>query len=340
MGQNLNLADHEFNQALKMIEAEEIGQEEKVDMLMQIAMGIQQKPKSPGQILNAVKLYEKALELCPQSQILTRARIEARKGTAYQAIPDTGTGFLFKAQAQYEVALPVLIGSGLPEEVAEAEMNLGVVLQALAGFQKIPITECISAYQRSLRVFERNKYPTEYAILHNNLATAFLSIPMNDERAKMREALAVQSFEAALEVVNLVDHPSEYAMLQNNLGNALQYASSSHPVENNLRALEAYDESLKVRTRHDTPLEYANTISNKANCLRNLPDNPENPGSGNHGRLMQARLLYREAQQIFAAYGELGKENVIKEVLQDIEQDLGTSQAGSRGGKGFGEERV
>ena len=62
----------------------------------------------------------------------------------------------------------------------------------------------------------------------------------------MREALAVQAFEEGLKVVSLVDHPSEYAMLQNNLGNALQYASSSHVVENNLRALDAYDEARAV----------------------------------------------------------------------------------------------
>ncbi|WP_227651756.1 hypothetical protein, partial [Klebsiella pneumoniae] len=80
-------------------------------------------------------------------------------------------------------------------------------------------------------------------------ATAFLSMPMTDERGKMREALAVQAFEEGLKVVNLIDYPTEYAMLQNNLGNALQYVSSSHTLENNLRALDAYDEALKVRTR-------------------------------------------------------------------------------------------
>ena len=36
---------------------------------------------------------------------------------------------------------------------------------------------------------------------------------MADERAKMREALAVQSFEEVLSVITLVDHPSEYAMI-------------------------------------------------------------------------------------------------------------------------------
>ncbi len=107
-------------------------------------------------------------------------------------------------------------------------MNYGVVLQSLASVGYAPIHQAINAYQRALRTFTRDTYPTEFAILHNNLASAFLAIPSSDESAKMREALAVQSFEAALEVVTLVDNPREYAMLQNNLGNALQYASSAH----------------------------------------------------------------------------------------------------------------
>ena len=158
------------------------------------------------------------------------------------------------------------------EEMAEIEMNLGLVLQSLASVNAAPITAAIAAYQRSLRIFDAHAYPKEYAILQNNLATAFLSIPFADERAKMREALAVQAFQEGLKVVNLIDHPNEYAMLQNNLGNALQYVSSSHSVENCLRALDAYEEALKVRTRATTPAEYANTIANYANCLRNIPD--------------------------------------------------------------------
>jgi hypothetical protein len=110
-------------------------------------------------------------------------------------------------------------------------------------------------------------------------------VPFSDERSKMREAVAVQAFEEGLKVVNIIDHRSEYAMLQNNLGNALQYASSSHVAQNNLRALDAYDEALKVRTREAAPLQYANTIANRANCLWNLPDDPEHPEDGNRANL-------------------------------------------------------
>lgn len=335
-----HLSDHEFVQALAAIEAEDISEAEKVDMLVQIAMGIQQKPKTPQAIHNAVVLYDRALALCPDDEVLGIARIRARKATALQAIPEPGSEYLRGARVELEAALPVLEAHGSPEEKAEAEMNLGLTLQSLAGAGAVPITEAISAYQRALRVFTREAHPAEYAILHNNLATAYLSIPMADERAKMREALAVQSFEEALKVVTLVDQPSEYAMLQNNLGNALQYASSSHGVENNLRALDAYDEALKVRTATDTPLEYANTICNKANCLRNLPDDPENPQAGNVDNLMQARQMYREALGLFERYGDVDKIGMVQEVLAEVEQDLGTGQAGSRSGYGFGLARI
>ena len=335
-----NLPDHEFQQALAAIASETISDTEKVDLLVQIATGLQHKPKNPQQLHNAITLYDKALELCPDDEKLLTARTHARKGTALQAIPDSGTEHLLKAQLEFEIALPVLYEQGTPDETAEAEMNLGLVLQSLASLHAAPVTEAINAYQRALKTFTRDTFPTEYAILHNNLATIYLSMPMSDERAKMREALAVQSFQEALKVVTLIDQPSEYAMLQNNLGNALQYASSSHSVENNLRALEAYDEALKVRTPQDTPYEYANTICNKANCLCNLPDDLDHPEKGNRQRMREARELYRTACDIFQQYGDDAKVSIIHETLAELEADIGTGHTGSRSGNGFGESRI
>lgn len=335
-----NIADHQYQQAMAAIEEASSSPIEKAEMLIEIAMGLQQKPESARQILDAIALYDQALALCPDTETLLSARIHARKGTALQIVPSQAADYLLKAQAEFETALPVLKASGTAEETAECYMNLGLVQQNLASLNQGLITEAISTYQLALRTFTRETHPTEFAILHNNLATAYLSIPMTDQRAKMREALAVQSFEEALKVVTLIDQPTEYAMLQNNLGNALQYVSSSHGIENNLRALEAYDEALKVRTRADAPMEYANTLSNKANCLRNLPDDVEHPDAGNRVRLVQARALYREANDIFTEYGDTGKVSLLDEVLQELEADIGTGKKGSRGGKGFGESRI
>jgi tetratricopeptide (TPR) repeat protein len=312
----------ELRAALAAAESEDAIPSERAEMLMEIAMGFQQRPKSPGHLHAAVELYDKALSICPVDDSLLRARITARKGTALQAIPHQDLSFLNQALAAYEEAKPALAGYGMPEEIAEVEMNIGVVVQNLAGAGRARITDAIAAYQRALRTFDRTRFPQEYAILQNNLATAFLSIPFTDERSKMREALAVQAFEEGLKVVNLIDHPAEYAMLQNNLGNALQYASSSHVVENNLRALMAYDEALKVRTRETTPLEFANTIANKANCLWNLPDEPEHPGRGNRANLAQARACYAEAREIFVAHGETDKARIVAEAATQVEREI------------------
>ncbi len=317
-----NVADHEFTRALEAIEAENISVEDKIELLIQIADGLQKKPKSVQQLQNAVKLYDRALAICSPAESLLASRIHARKGTAFQAIPGSTMEYLLKAKCEFELALTELALSGLPEEIAEVEMNLGLVTQTLSGLNAASISDAIAAYQRALRVFKREKYPKEYAILHNNLATAYLSIPVTDEKSKMREALAVQSFEEALKVVTLIDQPGEYAMLQNNLGNALQYASSGHVVENSLRAIEAYDEALKVRTKHDTPPEYANTICNKANCLRNLPDDLQNPEHGNIENLYLAQRMYNEALAIFEQYGETTKISLIEEILQEMNQEL------------------
>lgn len=310
--------EDEVNAALKMVSDSVARPDEKAEMLMEIAMGLQQKPKSPSDLHAAVALYRESLQQAQGEGALLQARIRARMATALMATPSEDAALLEDARTELEAALVTLAAEGLAEEIAEAEMNLGLVLQNLAGAGRARIQDSISAYQRALRVFDQTSHPAEFAILQNNLATAFLSIPFSDESGRMREALAVQAFEEGLKVVNMIDHPREYAMLQNNLGNALQYASSSHRVENGFRALEAYDEALKVRTPQETPGEYANTIANKANCLINLPDDPSNPEAGNPKHLSMARELYTQAHAIFEHAGEFDKASTVSDALREL----------------------
>jgi tetratricopeptide (TPR) repeat protein len=325
-----SLALSQFEAALKAVESESATPAEKAEMLMEIAMGMQLRPKTVEPLEHAVALYRRALDICPADSPLLRARITTRLGTALQALPAGGDESLKEARGCYETALPTLKQSGRPEEVAELDMNLGLVQQSLSASGGARLHDAIQCYHRALRVFTRDAYPQEFAILHNNLAIAYLSIPLADERGKMREALAVQSFEEVLKVINLVDHPSEYAMIQNNLGNALQYAASGHSLENNLRALEAYDEALRVRNPRDTPFEYANTISNKANVLRNLGG----------ASLSRAQALYLEAQRMFAALHDSEHAGVVAAALLEIEREL-EDQPGSRtNGNGSGHASV
>ena len=318
-------ATAEVEAALRAAEDDTLPTVERAEMLMQIAIGLQTRPKSPDELHQAIALYEHARDLAGETDLLLAARIDARLGTALQALPSEDGAPLLQARQHFEAARRVLESDGRPEEVAELLMNIGLCLQSLAAIHKAPIRDAIKAYQQALRTFDRTQYPKEYAILQNNLATAFLSIPFTDEHSKMREALAVQSFEDGLSVVNLIDHPSEYAMLQNNLGNALQYASSAHPVANNLRALEAYDEALKVRRPETAPIEYANTIANKANCLANLPDDPARPERGGAGSVQAALQLYAEAKSIFERHGDQGKASVVAAAMAELDAGAGAN---------------
>ncbi|MDX8437137.1 hypothetical protein RFN25_27295 [Mesorhizobium abyssinicae] len=324
--------DEEVRAALAAADDPSASPQDRAEMLMEIAMGLQQRPESPDQIEAAIDLYERAGAICPSDEYLLSTRIAARRATALLALPKGGADALERARTELEKATRHFADLDRPEELAEAEMNLGLTIHNLAGLNRARITDAISAYQRALRTFDRVRFPKEFAILQNNLATAFLSMPFTDSRAKMREALAVQAFEEGLKIVNLIDHPTEYAMLKNNLGNALQYASSSHVVENNLRALEAYDEALKVRTRAAMPLEYANTIANKANCLWNLPDDPADPGNGNRANLTAAREYYRECREIFMGSGEADKARIVAEACEQIDRELLSAPAAKSDG--------
>lgn len=313
--------------ALMAVEDADTSDADKAQMLMEIAMGLQQAPREPADLHAAVDLYRKALTLVPPGEVLGGARIRARLATALMAVPAEDAEPMKAARAEITTAIATLTAEGSDAEVAEAEMNLGLICQTLAGWGLMPIQPAISAYQRALRTFDKAAYPKEFAILQNNLATAFMSMPFTDDSGKLREALAVQAFEEGLRVVTLIDHPVEYAMLQNNLGNALQYVSTAHRVENSLRALDAYDEALKVRTLRDMPEAYANTIANKANCLANLPDDLENPEAGNPRHVQEAVALLREAQGIFQQRGEAEKARSVAEAIADLTSALAPHSA-------------
>ncbi|AIA55446.1 hypothetical protein [Acidithiobacillus caldus] len=288
-------------------------------MLMEIALGLQRRPHEPTDLAYANDLYNEALQICPKDDRLLYGRLLAGQGSALMAIPE-GHELLQQALERFQSAEVTLRDLATPEELAELEMNIGLVLQTLAVEGKAHFADAVRRYHSALKIFTAENHPREFAIIQNNIATAYLSMTMGEEAGKMREALAVQAYEAALKVLRLEDHPNEYAMLQNNLGNALQYASSSHPVENNLRAVQCYEEALKVRTATDRPLEYANTISNLANALSNLPDDSERPELGQSKNLDRARYLYAEAEAIFREHGEVAKARLVAETLQEIRE--------------------
>ncbi|MEM1028751.1 MAG: hypothetical protein AAF928_04110 [Myxococcota bacterium] len=293
----------------------------RADALVELALDLQKRPRDPQELVDALYLYDQALELLHDDPV-ARARILAGRGGALRRMPGSGVEELKQAREAFASALPVLREAGDAEEVAEVEMSYALVLHALAPTGLAKLQDAVQAYQRALRTFDAKRYPREFATLHNNLATAYLSLRLAPEKEGLKEAMAVQSFREALKVVTLEQDPTEYAMLQNNLGNALQAMRSAHPWENLTRALEAYDEALKVRTEFDTPVEFANTISNQANALMNLPDDPEHPERGNPNRLRRAIALFHKAADVFRRHHLPERAEMVKRLAAELDADL------------------
>lgn len=301
---------------------------EQAEALVEVAVTLLSQPRDVQELWDAIHLYARAEELAGDDA-LARGRARAGRASALRQMPGCGLEEMVAAREAYEEALEALRAGGEPEEVAELELGYGLTLQALAGAGRAKIPDAIAAYQRALRTFKKDRYPREFAVIHNNLATAYLSMRLAPDKDAMREALAVQSFRQALEVVTLEEDPSEFAMLQSNLGNALQAMRGTvHPFENLLRAVEAYDEALRVRTERDTPVEFANTITNKANALMNLPDDLEAEELSNPRNLAEAARLLREAQRVFAAHGITDRAQIVAELAGQLEADLPVASGG------------
>jgi tetratricopeptide (TPR) repeat protein len=302
--------------------ASESVKENKIQILIDMAQGLHKQPQSAKELRNAVSLYYRAYEMSGEDCPLLKARSQVGMASALQAIPDVDSGLLLQAKIAYEEAMPILQQLASPEEIAEAKMNLGLVLQSLVPCHLARITDSIQAYQEALQVFTWEQYPQKYTILHNNIAIAHLSLPMTGEQQYVQQGLAIQTLEAALQHINIIDHPREYGMLQNNLGNAWQYLPATNLGDNLVRAIAAYEQALKVRDPQDTPLEYANTISNKANALFNLPDDLEKPEMGNPQNLKQALTYYQQALTILTTYKQVKQAEIIAQAMQEVEQRI------------------
>ena len=306
----MEMSRSQYEAALAAVDNPEFDAQDKRLMLMQMAEGLQHKARSAAEFALADRLYEQALQWCDNS--LDRARVEVARADALSMSPAADTRQLERARALLEEAMPQL-QQGSPEEQAGAQMSLGLILQSLAAEHRASLSAAIAAYQKALQVFQARSHPLEFALLHNNLATAYLSMGPGHAGARVSEALAVQAFEAALEQLDAQQHPREYAMLQNNLGNALQYAASGQSLENNLRALQAYDEALKVRTEEASPLEYAATLANLGNCLANLPAD-----AVDYDSQVRAGEALRNAERVFRHHGVNDRAEMVASSRQEL----------------------
>ncbi|MFN8441198.1 MAG: hypothetical protein U0175_10535 [Caldilineaceae bacterium] len=207
----------------------------------------------------------------------------------------------------YQCVIGQLKNSDLEINCAEFTLGLGSCYHELANGQRGALMEAVRYYQEALQVLTRENAPELYALAHNNLALAYLAMPMNEASDQLRMGIAVQSLREALKIYNRQQQPELWSSAQLNLANALQHLPSSHPEDNLVEAVERYEDLLSVRSRADDPIGFARLLANQGNALAHL------------GIYEHATPKLNEALNLFSMYGHGEEAGVIADLLREIE---------------------
>ncbi|MBD0389887.1 MAG: hypothetical protein ICV54_26125, partial [Nostoc sp. C3-bin3] len=103
-----SITDTAVNAAIAAIDSETATIVEKIEMLIEMALAFQKKPKSRQELHKAIFLCQRAIALCGEEHPLLRARARAGLATALRTIPSEGADLLIQAKEAYEMALPIL----------------------------------------------------------------------------------------------------------------------------------------------------------------------------------------------------------------------------------------
>lgn len=205
-------------------------------------------------------------------------------------------------------AIDYIPPESLSEVRARAAAQLGQLLQEHANGQRGPLQAAVRCYQEALRFYRRETHPLEFAFIQNNLALAYLAMPMTEAGDRLRGAIAVQALRAALSVYDPDQHPHEWTSARLNLANALQYVHSARPAEHLLEAVAIYEDLLQRRDPAADPAGYARILANLGNALAHL------------GIFAEARERLLQADHLFVQIGDESAMMTVRELLANIDQ--------------------
>ncbi len=192
-----------------------------------------------------------------------------------------------------------------PSEIgAELWLTLGISYQEMSD-QRGPLTQAVGCYQRALQFFTREGHPDSYALAQNNLALAYLAMPMKEASDQLRMGIAVQALREVLKVYTRDKAPDSWASAQLNLANALQYLPSAHPEKNLAEAVDIYEELLQEGGQ---PARRARILANQANALAHL------------GIFEHASSKFEESRTLFQQVDDQDGVETVGQQLESLKQ--------------------
>lgn len=128
----------------------------------------------------------------------------------------------------------------------------------------------IAAYQFALNQTDAQARPQSYAMIQNNLGSAYGDLARYRNPAETLQQ-SVAAYEEALRYRKPDEDPARYAATQNNLGTAYWNLAQHHqPVSRLQQAIAAYQEALRYYSQEREPLHYAMIQNNLGTAYWNL----------------------------------------------------------------------
>ncbi|NJP11341.1 MAG: tetratricopeptide repeat protein, partial [Leptolyngbyaceae cyanobacterium RU_5_1] len=184
-----------------------------------------------------------------------------------------------------------------------------------ADLQLASLEQAVQVYEQALSKTSSQNHPQTYAMIQNNLGSAFGDLAQYREPAEnLRKS--VLAYETALRYRSLNDDPARYAATQNNLGTTCwNLAQHQQPVAHLTQAIAAYQEAVRYYTAEREPLHYAMIQNNLGTAFWNLAQHTKSgsgsakPDSASPETLLrqaiaayQNALIYRTLDAAPAAY--------------------------------------
>lgn len=158
------------------------------------------------------------------------------------------------------------------------------------------LDQAIAAYQQALVKTNPETRPHNYAMIQNNLGSAYGDMARFRTPAESLEQ-SVGAYESALRYRQLHDDPTRYAATQNNLGTVYwNLAQHQQPVRRLKQSIAAYFEALRYYSPDCEPMHYAMIQNNLGTAYWNLAQQPQanlGVGTAKGKDLSAADLLQR-----------------------------------------------
>ncbi len=217
-----------------------------------------------------------------------------------------GLGDPVAAATEADSAIRALPLSAPTELRAELQVARALARQELAGDNKGALLAVVADLTEAVKVLREDTHPELFAVINQQLALAYLMMPMGDDGDRIRLGVAVTSLRAALRVFTPQTHPGAWATTQVNLANALQYLPSAHQESNLDEAVQLYEEVLSYRDEAVDPVGVARILTNQANALGHL------------GVLDDATERLDRARGLFASAGDEGGVQAVDELFAEV----------------------